>query len=103
MMVTELEQCGSLADCIKKRSEPSEKTKTKVMLDIAKELAYLDRNPVLHWDVKPDNVLEFSLNKELTVNVKLMDFRSSRNVVLLKTNMTFTMGIGNKRTWRRRF
>ena len=103
MMVTELAQCGSLADCVIKRSEPIEKAKTKLMLDTAKGLAYLHGNPVLHWDVKPDNVLVFSLDEELTVNGKLMDFRSGQNVVLLMTNMTSSMGIGNQRTWLRRW
>ena len=56
--------------------------------------AYLHGNGILHRDVKPDNVLVFSLDEVLTVNGKLTDFGSSRNVNLLMTNMTFTKGIG---------
>ena len=95
MMVTEFAPCGSLADCIVKRPEPSEQIKAKLMLDAAKGLEYLHANGVLHRDVKPDNVLVFSLDEELAVNGKLTDFGSSRNVNMLMTNMTFTKGVGS--------
>ena len=94
MMVTEYAPCGSLADCIKKRQEPSEGVKVKLMLDAAKGLAYLHSNGILHRDIKPDNVLVFSLDEVMTVNGKLTDFGSSRNVNMLMTNMTFTKGVG---------
>ena len=89
MMVTEFAPCGSLMDCIKKRPEQTE-IKAKLMLDAARGLAYLHANGVMHRDIKPDNVLVFALNEELTVNGKLTDFGSSRNVHMLMTNMTFT-------------
>ena len=94
MMVTEFAPCGSLMDCIKKREEPDELIKAKLMLDAAKGLAYLHANGILHRDIKPDNVLVFSLDEVLTVNGKLTDFGSSRNINLLMTNMTFTKGVG---------
>ena len=94
MMVTEFAPCGSLADCIVKRPEPSEQIKAKLMLDAAKGLEYLHANGVLHRDIKPDNVLVFSLDEVLNVNGKLTDFGSSRNINMLMTNMTFTKGIG---------
>ena len=78
MMATEFAPCGSLADCIKKRPEPSDKIKTKVVLDAAKGLAYLHMNGILHRDIKPDNVLIFSLDEVLEVNRKLTDFMSNR-------------------------
>ena len=64
------------------------------MLDAARGLAYLHSNGILHRDIKPDNVLVFSLGEVIGVNGKLMDFGSSRNINLLMTNMTFTKGIG---------
>ena len=94
MMVTEFAPCGSLMDCIMKRAEPAEMIKVKLMLDAAKGLAYLHANGILHRDIKPDNVLVFSLGEVLDVNGKLTDFGSSRNVNMLMTNMTFTKGVG---------
>ena len=94
MMVTEFAPCGSLMDCIQKKNEPNNNIKVKVMLDAAKGLEYLHNNGVLHRDIKPDNVLVFSLDEVLDINGKLTDFGSSRNVNVLMTNMTFTKGIG---------
>ena len=97
MMVTEFAPCGSLADCIEKRPEPEERVKVKLMLDGAKGLEYLHANGVLHRDIKPDfvHVLVFSLAEELSVNGKLTDFGSSRNINMLMTGMTFTKGVGS--------
>ena len=81
-------------DCIKKRDEPFEEIKAKLMLDAAKRLAYLHANGILHRDIKPDNVLVFDLDEELAVNGKLTDFGSSRNINLLMTNMTFAKPFG---------
>ena len=95
MMVTEFAPCGSLLDCIKKRAEPDDTIKLKILLDAAKGLEYQHSNGVLHRDIKPDNILVFSLDEIVLVNGKLTDFGSSRNVNLLMTNMTFTKGIGS--------
>ncbi|KAL7721775.1 Proto-oncogene tyrosine protein kinase FER [Entamoeba marina] len=48
----------------------------------------------MHRDIKTDNVLVFSADKGIPVNAKLTDFGSSRNVNMMKSNMTFTQGIG---------
>ena len=79
---------------ITNRSESDERIKTKIVFDAAKGLASLHENDALHWDIKPDNVPVISLDKIISVNGKLTDFGSSRNVNMLMTNMTFTKGIG---------
>ena len=102
MMVTEFAPCGSLADCIKKRDEPSEAIKAKLMLDAAKGLNYLHSNGVLHRDIKPDNVLVFSIDEVISVNGKLTDLGSTRKINLRITNMTFTKGIRTPKFMRRK-
>ncbi|ELP84798.1 protein serine/threonine kinase, putative [Entamoeba invadens IP1] len=95
-MVTEFALYGSLYDLMKhkKDEEIDIKTRVKILLDASKGILYLHENGILHRDIKPDNILVFSLNVNDKVNAKLTDFGSSRNVNLLMTNMTFTKGIG---------
>ncbi|ELP91613.1 protein serine/threonine kinase, putative, partial [Entamoeba invadens IP1] len=95
-MVTEFAQFGSLQDLMKnkKTSEISNKLRVKIGIDAAKGILYLHENGILHRDIKPDNILVVSLEVNVTINGKLTDFGSSRNVNLLTTNMTFTRGIG---------
>ncbi|ELP87955.1 protein serine/threonine kinase, putative [Entamoeba invadens IP1] len=95
-MVTEYAQFGSLNDLMKhkKAEEVVLSVRVKIIYDAAKGLEYLHNNGILHRDIKPDNFLVFSLEKEIDVNAKLTDFGSSRNVNMMMTNMTFTKGIG---------
>ncbi|ELP89645.1 cAMP-dependent protein kinase type, putative [Entamoeba invadens IP1] len=96
-MVTEFAQFGSLQDLITKQTNlntPSIQFRRKVCLDAIRGLQYLHFNDVLHRDIKPDNILIFSMDPTEKVNGKLTDFGSARNVNLLMTNMTFTKGIG---------
>ncbi|ELP92820.1 protein kinase, putative, partial [Entamoeba invadens IP1] len=72
----------------------TEKLRIKFLLDAAKGVFYLHENGILHRDIKPDNILVFSMDVNERVNAKLTDFGSSRNINLLMTNMTFTKGVG---------
>ncbi|ELP92330.1 protein serine/threonine kinase, putative [Entamoeba invadens IP1] len=95
-MVTEFAEYGSLQDLIKhkKSDEISNKIRVKMLLDAGKGILYLHENGILHRDIKPDNILVFSLELNQQVNAKLTDFGSSRNINMMMTNMTFTKGIG---------
>ncbi|ELP91138.1 protein serine/threonine kinase, putative, partial [Entamoeba invadens IP1] len=95
-LVTEFANYGSLQDLMKhiKSEEIEIKLRIKFMLDASKGILYLHTNGILHRDIKPDNILVFSIELNDGVNAKLTDFGSSRNVNMMMTNMTFTKGIG---------
>ncbi|ELP84083.1 protein kinase domain containing protein, partial [Entamoeba invadens IP1] len=95
-MVTEFAPFGSLQDVISKKSnkELEQYEKVKIMIDAARGILYLHSNGILHRDIKPDNILVFSLNFNANFPSKLTDFGSSRNINMMMTNMTFTKGIG---------
>ncbi|ELP84568.1 protein serine/threonine kinase, putative [Entamoeba invadens IP1] len=95
-IVTEFAEFGSLNSMLKKipSKEVERGLRIKFMFDAARGIQYLHSNNIMHRDIKPDNILIFSMNKGVQVNAKLTDFGSSRNINMLMTNMTFTKGIG---------
>ncbi|EKE41936.1 hypothetical protein ENUP19_0082G0082 [Entamoeba nuttalli] len=95
-MVTEFAKYGSVNDYKKKYKEKpfNRKLKIKVLIDAAKGISYLHNNGIIHRDIKPDNLLLFSLEYPATINAKLTDFGSSRNINMMMTNMTFTKAVG---------
>ncbi|GAB1220071.1 hypothetical protein ENUP19_0047G0130 [Entamoeba nuttalli] len=97
-MVTEYAEYGSLNNVMKNYKKENKelncKIKLKIFLDAAKGIQYLHQNSILHRDIKPDNILILSLDNDISINAKLTDFGSSRNVNSLLKNITFTKGIG---------
>ncbi|EDR26922.1 proto-oncogene tyrosine protein kinase FER, putative [Entamoeba dispar SAW760] len=79
---------------INKKKKLDKYLRIKFVLDCAKGIQYLHTNGIMHRDIKTDNVLVFSVDKGIPVNAKLTDFGSSRNVNMMRSNMTFTKGIG---------
>ncbi|ELP94704.1 serine/threonine protein kinase HT1, putative [Entamoeba invadens IP1] len=95
-MVTEFAQFSSLNDLMIKMKwhQITEKLKIKFIIDAAKGLSYLHTNGILQRDIKPDNILIVSVERNDQVNAKLTDFGASRNINMLMTNMTFTKEVG---------
>ncbi|ELP85783.1 protein serine/threonine kinase, putative [Entamoeba invadens IP1] len=93
-LVTEFAELGSLSTLMENKQKVSLKIREKIMLDAARGIEYLHNNGILHRDIKPDNLLIFSIDSSIAVNAKLTDFGSSRSVKLILTNVSFTRAIG---------
>jgi serine/threonine protein kinase/ABC-type branched-subunit amino acid transport system substrate-binding protein/type II secretory pathway pseudopilin PulG len=90
---TELLERGTVLELIQK-ARISLALKYKLMLDTAGAVDFLHSNGVLYRDLKPDNLLVFSVSHNASVNCKLSDFGTSRIVDDPKVPMQHTSGIG---------
>ena len=84
---------GTVLELIQ-RARISLALKYKLMLDTASAVDFLHSNGVLYRDLKPDNLLVFSVSHNAGVNCKLSDFGTSRIVDDPKVPMQHTSGIG---------
>lgn len=79
-LVTEYMPYGSLASVLKNRKGLDWGLKIKIAHDVATGMAYLHGNSMVHRDLKPDNVLVVSLDKNAQTACKVSDFGTSRSV-----------------------
>jgi len=63
-----------------------------MLLETAKALQFLHLNGIIHRDIKPQNILVFSLESRAQVHVKLTDFGTAR--FISEESMTITKNIG---------
>jgi len=90
-IVIEYAPLGSLASAIKKQ-KISYSLKIAILIETAKALQFLHSNGIVHRDIKPQNILVFSLEPRAPVHVKLTDFGTARFVPEQATNVTRNIG-----------
>jgi hypothetical protein len=90
-IVIEFAPLGSLASVMEKHSL-SLIMKITMLLESAKALQFLHANGIIHRDIKPQNILVFSLEQKSPVHVKLTDFGTAR--MISEEAMTVTKNIG---------
>jgi len=61
--------------------------KVKYALDTAKGMNFLHQNKILHCDLKPDNLLVFSVSPNSPVSIKVTDFGTDRYINLKSSNV----------------
>jgi len=90
---TELLERGTVLELIQK-AKISLALKIKLMLDTACAVEFLHENGVLYRDLKPDNLLVFSVSHNANVNCKLSDFGTARTVEDPAELRAYSSGIG---------
>jgi len=78
-LVTEFAPLGSLGSLLESEYIPYN-IKLIIVLEIARAIKFLHSNNIIHRDVKPQNILVFSIEPKATVHVKLTDFGTSKFV-----------------------
>ena len=66
--------------------------KNTMLLETAKALQFLHTNGIIHRDIKPQNLLVFSLEPKAPVHVKLTDFGTARFISDDPTTITKNVG-----------
>lgn len=90
-IVIEYAPLGSLSSVMQKM-KLSTAMKLTVLHEAAKAVQFLHMNSVIHRDIKPQNILVFSLEPKSLVHVKLTDFGTSR--FISDGKMTVTNNVG---------
>jgi serine/threonine protein kinase len=90
-IVIEFAPLGSLASVMEKHLL-NLNMKITMLLESAKALQFLHANGIIQRDIKPQNILVFSLEPKSPVHVKLTDFGTAR--LISEEAMTVTKNIG---------
>jgi serine/threonine protein kinase len=90
-IVIEYAPLGSLASVMQKQ-KLSLAMKITMLLETAKALQFLHLNGIIHRDIKPQNILVFSVEPRAQVHVKLTDFGTARFIAEDPTTITKNVG-----------
>jgi hypothetical protein len=96
-IVLELAPMGGLGSYLAKHQTDAPFTprlEALIALDCARGLQALHAQRFIHRDVKPDNLLVFSLTETAPVRVKITDLGSSRELGVCRTENNYTKGVG---------
>lgn len=77
-IVLELAPLGSMATILKRKSPLDRMTRHRIALQVTEGLTYLHKILIVYRDMKPDNVLIYSLSLSEIVNAKISDYGISR-------------------------
>ncbi|XP_055999651.1 leucine-rich repeat serine/threonine-protein kinase 2-like isoform X2 [Ostrea edulis] len=77
-IVLELAPLGSMATVLRGKSPLDKMVQHRIALQVTEGLAYLHKMLIVYRDMKPDNVLIYSLSLSEVVNAKISDYGISR-------------------------
>ncbi|XP_022097759.1 leucine-rich repeat serine/threonine-protein kinase 2-like isoform X2 [Acanthaster planci] len=78
VLVIELAQLGSLASVLRNKKLTSRSLQHRIALQVAEGLMFLHEHRIVYRDLKPDNILIFSLSLGTLHNAKIADYGISK-------------------------
>lgn len=92
-LVTEFMPYGTLSSCLKKYPF-STMLRINCLLDCCRGMDFLHQSNILHRDLKAENLLVATLDVSASVNCKITDFGTTRDIDATRLEQHFTTGIG---------
>ncbi|XP_038069543.1 leucine-rich repeat serine/threonine-protein kinase 2-like isoform X2 [Patiria miniata] len=78
VLVIELAQLGSLASVLRNKKVTSRSLQHRIAMQVAEGLMFLHEHRIVYRDLKPDNILIFSLSLGTLHNAKIADYGISK-------------------------